>query len=240
MAGREGGTKAVVAALLANLGIAVTKFVAFSLTGPRRCWPRPSTRWPTPATRGCCCSAAAGQAGGDAAAPVRLRPRAVHLRVRGRRWCCSSWAASSPCTRPGTSSPTRSRSELALGAGPRADRGDRPGELLVPHRDRGDEQGPRRVVVGAVRAARQGPELPVILLEDLRRAGGSSSRSSASCSRWSPGTASGTRRAARRSACCWSWSSAILAIEMKSLLVGEGATPEQTSAIEAAIRNGAR
>ena len=29
----EGGTKAVVAALLANLGIAVTKFVAFFLTG---------------------------------------------------------------------------------------------------------------------------------------------------------------------------------------------------------------
>ncbi len=25
---------------------------------PRRCWPRRSTRWPTPATRGCCCSAA--------------------------------------------------------------------------------------------------------------------------------------------------------------------------------------
>src|SRR6476659_296647 len=31
----EGGTKAVVAALLANLGIAVTKFVAFFLTGVR-------------------------------------------------------------------------------------------------------------------------------------------------------------------------------------------------------------
>ena len=32
MAGSEGGTKAVVAALLANLGIAVTKFIAFALT----------------------------------------------------------------------------------------------------------------------------------------------------------------------------------------------------------------
>src|SRR5918995_1339567 len=33
MAGSEGGTKAVVAALLANLGIAVTKFIAFFMTG---------------------------------------------------------------------------------------------------------------------------------------------------------------------------------------------------------------
>ncbi len=32
----EGGTKAVVAALLANIGIAITKFVAFLLTGVSR------------------------------------------------------------------------------------------------------------------------------------------------------------------------------------------------------------
>ena len=59
----EGGTKAIVAALAANLGIAVTKFVAFLLTGvSARCWPRRSTRSPTPATRRCCCSAASAAA----------------------------------------------------------------------------------------------------------------------------------------------------------------------------------
>ena len=50
-----GGTRAIVAALAANLGIAVTKFVAFAAhAARRRCWPRRSTRSPTPATR-CCC-----------------------------------------------------------------------------------------------------------------------------------------------------------------------------------------
>ena len=39
----EGGTKAVVAALLANTGIAVTKFLAFALTYPGSFVPGPST-----------------------------------------------------------------------------------------------------------------------------------------------------------------------------------------------------
>ena len=51
----EGGTKAVIAALIANAGIAVTKFVAFAdHRVVARCCPRRSTRWPTPATRSCC------------------------------------------------------------------------------------------------------------------------------------------------------------------------------------------
>ena len=59
MAGGGHGTKAVVAALLANAGIAVAKFVGFLHHGVgARCWPRASTRWPTRATRRCCCSAA--------------------------------------------------------------------------------------------------------------------------------------------------------------------------------------
>ena len=44
----SGGSKAIIAAFLANMGIAVAKFIALAASrGPRRCSPRPSTRSPT-------------------------------------------------------------------------------------------------------------------------------------------------------------------------------------------------
>ena len=50
----EGGTRAVIAAMIANGGIALTKFGAYAITGSARCCPRRSTPWPTRATRRCC------------------------------------------------------------------------------------------------------------------------------------------------------------------------------------------
>ena len=56
MAG-DGGTRAVVAALLANTGIAITKFIAFALARNSSMLAEAIHSWPTPATRSCCCSA---------------------------------------------------------------------------------------------------------------------------------------------------------------------------------------
>ena len=75
-----------------------------------------------------------------------------------------------------------------------------------------------------------GPELPVVLLEDLGRAARPGlralrRRADADHRRRHLGRAS----APRRSASCWSRSRSILAIETKSLLLGEGATPEDVA-----------
>ena len=56
----EGGTKAVVAALLANTGIALTKFLAFALTASSSMLAEAIHSWPTPATS-CCCSSVGGR-----------------------------------------------------------------------------------------------------------------------------------------------------------------------------------
>ena len=67
----DGSRKAILAALFANLGIAIAKFVGFLITAlgrPARRGRR--TPSPTPATRRCCCSAAGGPArGADAEHP---------------------------------------------------------------------------------------------------------------------------------------------------------------------------
>ncbi len=100
----EGGTKAVIAAMIANGGIAITKFGAFRPPDPARCSPRRSTRWPTRATRGCCSSAASGRCGPRT--PTTSSATAARATSTRSWWRSSSScsAACSPCTRDGTRS----------------------------------------------------------------------------------------------------------------------------------------
>ena len=161
-----------------------------------RCWPRRSTRWPTPATR-CCCSLGGKRAeqDGDRRAPVRLRPRALHLLASSSPSCCSASVACSRSTRPTTST---TRSTRATHDDPSttgwwwvplrgARRRHRAGEPLLPHRDQGDRQDPRRArrCRQFIRRAKQ-PELPGHPARGLRRPA-------------RPGV-----RAARRRALAWS------------------------------------
>ena len=81
----EGGTRAVVAALLANTGIAVTKFVAFLLTGASSMLAEAIHSVADSGNQGLLLlGGRQAQEGRDAGAPVRLRPRALHLLVPGR------------------------------------------------------------------------------------------------------------------------------------------------------------
>ena len=78
----SGGTRAVIAALLANLGIALTKFVAFAahrvLVDAGRGDPLGGRLGQSGVAAG---RRQAGAARGHAATPVRVRPGALHLRV---------------------------------------------------------------------------------------------------------------------------------------------------------------
>ena len=78
----EGGTKAVVAALLANTGIAVTKFLAFLLTGASSMLAEAIHSVADSGNQLLLLLGGGRLASdGDAGAPLRLRPRALHLRV---------------------------------------------------------------------------------------------------------------------------------------------------------------
>ena len=81
----SGGTKAVVAALLANTGIAITKFVAFFLTGARSMLAEAIHSVADAGNQGLLLLGGKRvPARGHRGAPVRLRPRALHLRVHRR------------------------------------------------------------------------------------------------------------------------------------------------------------
>ena len=135
----------------------------------RRCSPRRSTRSPTPATRACCCSAARrAKRAADAAAPVRLRPRALLLGVRRRAGAVHARRGCSRSTRASRSSSTRTSSSR---------RGGRSAScwsrivlegLSLPHRRaRGRARvAARRSLVALHPRAPRRPELPVVLLED--------------------------------------------------------------------------
>ena len=95
----------------------------------------------------------AGRRGGDAGAPLRLRPRALHLLVHRRDRAVHASAGCSRSTRR-TTSTTRStmhghrttrsaRRPLVVGAARGAGHRDRAGVLLVPHGDHRDQQGSR-------------------------------------------------------------------------------------------------
>ena len=173
----EGGTKAVVAALFANLGIAVTKFVAFVLTGAHSML---AEAIHSVADSGNQVLLLVGgkqaQTGGHPGAPVRLRPRALRLLASSSRSCCSASAACSRSTRPTTSgtrsTPTATRTSCSRAAGggfrrwcsardrrwrasPSGRRSGSPTRSRAARRSRSSSGAPRQ------------PELPVILLEDF-------------------------------------------------------------------------
>ena len=81
--------RAVFAALAANLGIAVVKFVAFLFTGSASLLAEAVHSVADTGNEVLLIVGGAVQAAPVRRAPVRIRARAVLLRVRGRRSCCS-------------------------------------------------------------------------------------------------------------------------------------------------------
>ena len=80
----SGGTKAILAALLANLGIAVTKFVAFLLSGSSSMLAESVHSLADSGNQVLLLiGGKRAQREADAGAPVRLRPGAVRLRLPG-------------------------------------------------------------------------------------------------------------------------------------------------------------
>ena len=115
----------------------MTKFVAFLLTRSARCWPRRSTRWPTRATSCCCCvGGRRARRAGHARAPLRLRPRALHLRfiVSIVLFSVGGLFALYEAYHKVAATRTGIDSTLVVGADRGAARRRSPGGLLVPHR----------------------------------------------------------------------------------------------------------
>ena len=174
----ESSPKAIIAALLANLGIAVAKFIAFLITASSSMLAETIHSLADSGNQvlllvGGKRAGAAGDArttrSGSAASATSTRSSS--------RSCCSASAACSRCTRR-TTSATRStrvtRDEMLDGnnwwwvplvvlvAAIVME------SLLVPDRDRRVQQGPRQARAGASSSARsKAPELPVVLLEDF-------------------------------------------------------------------------
>ncbi len=224
----EGGTRAIVAALAANLGIAITKFVAFLLTGSS-----------SMLAESIHSLADSGNqvlllVGGKRA---RRTATAEHPFGYGRERYVYAFIVSVVLFSVGglfalyegwhkVHAPRADR-RVAVGADRGPAGGDRPGELLLPHRDPRVEPDPRAAVLGAVHPAGQGA-----------RAAGRPARGLRGADR--PGLRADRRRAdpdhrqrrlgrprhAGRSVPCSSCVAVVLAIETKSLLLGEGAGPE--------------
>ena len=177
----EGGTRAVVAALLANIGIAVTKFVAFALTGASSMLAEAIHSVADSGNQGLLLlGGRQAQTRRDAGAPVRLRPRALHLRVHRRRSCCSASAACSRSTRRTTSGTRSTRATPQRGCSTRRwwwvplvvlRGGDRDGGVLLPHRDHRVQQDHAATPTWvAVHPPRQGARAAGRPARGLRRA----------------------------------------------------------------------
>ena len=164
-----GGNKAIVAALAANLGIAVTKFVRVRPdrveldAGRGR-----STRSPTPATRCCCWSAASGRSAAPRPSTRSASAASGTSTASSSRSCCSRSAACSRSTRRTTSGTSRTASTPGSGCRssccwPRSgwSRSRSGRRSTSPTRCAADQRW-----VQFVRTAKA-PELPVVLLEDL-------------------------------------------------------------------------
>ena len=171
---------------------------------PPRCSPRRSTRSPTPATRCCCWSAAAGPSARRRPSTRSASAATATSTPSSSRSCCSASVACSPSTRACTSSSTPRQLESPAWA---------IGVLVVAIvlegfslrtaiKETDEVKSPQESYWRFIRHARA-PELPVVLLEDTAAlARSASSRCSASGWPRSPATASTTASARSRSACC--------------------------------------
>ncbi len=152
----EGGTRAVVAALLANLGIAVTKFVAFLLTGFSSMLAEAIHSVADSGNQGLLLlGGKKSRQRGDRGASRSATAVSATSTPSSSRSCCSASAACSPSTRrttsahevhaghaddratTGSGSCRSSCSSVAIAAG----------VALLPHRDPRDRQDPTRGVV---------------------------------------------------------------------------------------------
>ena len=123
----------------------------------RRCWPRRCTRSPTPATRACSSSAATG----PGRRPRPTTPSATGGSATSGRssWPSSSsaWARCSPSTR----AIEKLRHPHELESVPHRRRhpagGHRPRDVLVAHRDQGEQPRPGRPGRGGVHPPVEGP-----------------------------------------------------------------------------------
>jgi cation diffusion facilitator family transporter len=238
MAGSEGGTKAVVAALLANLGIAVTKFIAFFLTQ--------SSAMLAEAIHSV---ADSGNQGllllGGKRAKRRATPQhpfgygreryiyafvvaVVLFFVGGIFALYEAWHKFAD---PHPIESWHWVPVLVLSVAIVLESFSFRTAIKETNKIRGESSW-----VAFVRHARV-PELPVILLEDLAALLGLVFAFAGVVLTLVTHNGIWDATGSAAIGILLIVVSAILAIEMKSLLVGEGATPEQTSAIEAAIRN---
>ena len=170
----DGGSRAVLAALAANTGIAVTKFVAFLLTGISSML---AEAIHSVADSGNQVLLLVGgkrsQREADERAPVRLRPRALHLRVhRVDRAVLGRWPLRAlrgvPQVRRDPRRPPRGRRPLVVGAarGARSSRSCSRASRCGP-RYRADKVRGDALVGRSSSGAPRQPELPSILLEDV-------------------------------------------------------------------------
>ena len=235
----SGGTRAIIAAFLANTGIAVTKFIAWFFSGSS-----------SMLAEGVHSLADAGnqlllifggrqaQEGGRQGASVRLRPRALRVRLRrvdhpvlGRRRLLDlrghrEAAAPAPARR-------------AVAADARARDRDRPRVVLAAHR------GARSPTTCAASragcsscAAPRRPSSPSCCSRTSPRSSAWSSRSSASASRVITGNSVFDAIGTLFIGTLLIVVAIVLGMETKSLLVGEGANDDDVEAIEQAILAG--
>ena len=242
---RAGGSghstrRAIFAAFLANLGIAIVEVRRVRRSpARRRCWRSRSTRSPTPATRACCSSAARADAARRRAAPVRLRRRALLLGVRRRaRAVLARLAVRALRGRREAASTRTSSSRRSWRSSCSASRSCSRAFSLRTARPRGARRRAAAVVVAVHPRARRAPSSRSCCSR-------TSARSSASLFALVGIALAEHHRRARGATRIGSIAiglllgviAIVLAIEMKSLLIGEAgapraSTPRSATAIE--------